>query len=201
MSKIVDHEKRKERIAEACWRVIRKGGLEHATVRKIAKEAGLSVGALRHYFSTQSELFIFAMNLVIKRMTERSKQKLAASGEEDPFGSARAILKFLLPIDKERKLEMEVWYAFTAKSLNDSKLKPLSDQMYKGIYNVSKLAIDTLIKANLLKQNIDVEMEIERLFAVVDGLAVHCILKPDQATPNLVDSVITHHLESICNLQ
>lgn len=198
MVKVVDHEKRKERIAEACWRVIRRVGLEHATVRKVAKEADLSVGALRHYFSTQSELYIFAMNMVLNRMNERRKERLKIF-VGDPFESAKRTLKFLLPIDEERRMEMEVWYAFTAKSLHDPELGSLSDQMYDGIYKISRMAIDKLVQANLLKPDVDIEMETERLFAMVDGLAVHCILKPDQTTPTLIDSVITHHLESICN--
>ncbi|MBY6274089.1 MAG: TetR family transcriptional regulator, partial [Bacillaceae bacterium] len=60
MPKIVDHEQRKERIAEACWRVILKRGMKGATVRNIAKEAGLSPGSLRHYFSSQGDLYLYA---------------------------------------------------------------------------------------------------------------------------------------------
>ena len=197
MVKIVDHEKRKERIAEACWRVIQKVGLEHATVREISREADLSVGALRHYFSTQSGLYIFAMNMVLIRMSDRSKQQQKVF-VEDPFESAKGTLRFLLPMDEERRLEMEVWYAFTAKSLHDPKLGSLCDQMYDGIYKISRLALDKLVQANALKPNVDIEMEAERLFAIIDGLAVHCVLKPDQATPTFIDSVITHHLKSIC---
>lgn len=41
MPKIVDHEKRRKRIAKAMWKVILKKGMEGATVRNIAQEAGL----------------------------------------------------------------------------------------------------------------------------------------------------------------
>lgn len=58
-------------LAEAVWRVIRRDGLEHASVRNVAREAGLSMGSLRHYFSTQSELLIFALRLVIERIDRR----------------------------------------------------------------------------------------------------------------------------------
>ncbi|MEN2447820.1 TetR family transcriptional regulator, partial [Bacillus sp. JR_15] len=59
MPKIVDHEKQKEKIAEAVWNVIHRDGLEQCTVRNVAKEAGLSAGSMRHYFPHQSELFIY----------------------------------------------------------------------------------------------------------------------------------------------
>ena len=63
MPKQVDHEKRRRQIAEATWRLISTEGIEQATVRKIAQEAGLSLGALRHYFATQDELLRFSMEL------------------------------------------------------------------------------------------------------------------------------------------
>ena len=48
MPKIVNHTLQKEKIAKATWSVIRKVGMDKASVRNIAEEAGLSVGALRY---------------------------------------------------------------------------------------------------------------------------------------------------------
>ncbi|MCW1835245.1 MULTISPECIES: TetR family transcriptional regulator [Bacillus] len=45
-------------------RVIKQDGLENAPVWKIAVEADISAGSMRHYFSTQQELFLFSMNLI-----------------------------------------------------------------------------------------------------------------------------------------
>ena len=59
MPKIVDHDKQRQRVAEVALRVIQRGGLEKATVRNIAEEAELSVGSLRHYFTSQAELLAF----------------------------------------------------------------------------------------------------------------------------------------------
>lgn len=75
MPKIVDHDKRKIEIAEATWKVIVEEGIEQATVRKIAQATGLSVGALRHYFASQSDLLRFSMELVSERVIERITSK------------------------------------------------------------------------------------------------------------------------------
>ena len=48
MPKIVDHETRREEIAEALWRVVRRDGVRAASVRTIAAEAGWSPGAVRY---------------------------------------------------------------------------------------------------------------------------------------------------------
>jgi AcrR family transcriptional regulator len=41
--------------------VIRRDGVAAASVRAVAREAGTSMGALRHWFATQDELLHFAM--------------------------------------------------------------------------------------------------------------------------------------------
>ena len=68
---IVDHEQRRSELAEAGWTVIRRDGLQRASVRNVAREAGWSMGSLRHYFATQSELLCFAMQLVADRARAR----------------------------------------------------------------------------------------------------------------------------------
>ncbi|MBA4603115.1 TetR/AcrR family transcriptional regulator [Thermoactinomyces mirandus] len=104
MPKLVDHKKRKIQIAEAAWKVIVNEGIEQATVRKIAKTAGLSVGSLRHYFSSQSELLRFSMELVAKRVKERAE---ARKYDGDPMEFMTEAICEVLPIDEERRIEME----------------------------------------------------------------------------------------------
>ena len=47
MPKVIDGEERRERIAEAVWRIAAEQGLERATVRAVAAECGLSTGSVR----------------------------------------------------------------------------------------------------------------------------------------------------------
>lgn len=54
MPKVVDHERRREDLARAVWAVVARAGVDGATVRAVATEAGWSIGALRYYFATQA---------------------------------------------------------------------------------------------------------------------------------------------------
>ncbi|MDF2713560.1 MAG: transcriptional regulator, TetR family protein [Paenibacillus sp.] len=62
MPKVVDHEQKRKLIAESAWRINESKGIEHASIRAVAANAGLSPGALRHYFSTQDELLLFIVD-------------------------------------------------------------------------------------------------------------------------------------------
>ncbi|WP_145415409.1 TetR/AcrR family transcriptional regulator [Paenibacillus xylanexedens] len=195
MPKIVDHDKQRVLVAEAAWRIIRKNGMEQASVRNIAEEAGISVGSMRHYFSTQSELLLFAMNLVSERVTARI-QNMSFDGP--PMEHMKQLLLELMPNTDEKMAEMEVWYAFTAKSKTDPVLKKLANTVYDDIRRAAEIVITSLVKLGLFRSDLNQELEIERLYALVDGLAIHAVLRPDQVNGKLMDEALSLHLASLC---
>ncbi|WP_407268521.1 TetR/AcrR family transcriptional regulator [Radiobacillus sp. PE A8.2] len=195
MPKLIDQEKRKIQIAEATWKVIVEEGLEHASVRKIAKTAGLSVGSLRHYFSTQSELLLYSMNLV----SERVKQRIENTNYQGaPLEMVTLAVSELLPIDEDRRIEMEVWFVFSAKTLVDSKLKATSEKVYSEMHDGFANIIGTLESYHLTKHGLDFDTEIDRLHTLVDGMALHHLLHPKLFTYEKMIHTLKYHLQSIC---
>ncbi|KMZ44257.1 MULTISPECIES: TetR family transcriptional regulator C-terminal domain-containing protein [Bacillales] len=193
MPKIIDHEKRREQIAEATWRVIVEQGMEGATVRGIAKEAGLSLGALRHYFATQDELLMYAMQLVKERATARIAE-IAANEEWEPKERVTKIFLELLPTNQEKMVEMEVWFAFTVYFRHK---KEGFDAQHDGIYAGVRKLLDSADQMNLLRKELDKEMEAEKLYAVIDGLALHAYLEPQRVDGERITKVLEHHLGSL----
>ncbi|MGO3678769.1 MAG: TetR/AcrR family transcriptional regulator, partial [Microbacteriaceae bacterium] len=53
MPKPVNHHARRQLIAQALWRVVDEQGWSKATMREVAREAGVSLGQLQHYFSSR----------------------------------------------------------------------------------------------------------------------------------------------------
>ncbi|MGX1194615.1 AcrR family transcriptional regulator [Metabacillus sp. SLBN-84] len=195
MPKIIDHDKRKQQIAEATWKVIAEEGIEQATVRKIAKATGLSAGALRHYFSTQSELLLYSMNLVSERVKERTMSK---TYQGDPIDLVKEALSELLPIDDERRLEMEVWLVFSVKTLVDEKLRALSEDVYVEMKEGISAIIQLLVNLGLLKEDCNPDEEAVRLHVLVDGLAIHHLLHPASFPQQKMMDALQYHLKSIC---
>lgn len=189
----MNHEERKQHIAEAMWKVILEQGMAGATLRNIAKEANLSLGSLRHDFPTQEGLLEYAMELVKERATARITK--ITTLDLPPKEMVTQILCELVPTTNETLAEMEVWFAFTAH------LRHKKDQFnahHDGIYSGIQGMLDQLEKANLLRGNIDKELEIEKLYAIVDGLAMHAMLDPTRVNHERVKTVIEHHMNLIC---
>jgi AcrR family transcriptional regulator len=75
MPKIVDHDVRRAEIAEALWRVVARDGLEGATIRSVAAEAGWSRGIVEHYFQDKEELLLYSFQLTLERTLALVKQR------------------------------------------------------------------------------------------------------------------------------
>lgn len=188
MPKIVDHNERKKLIAKATWNIISKEGLQGASVRSIAKEANLSLGAVRHYFNTQEELIEFALKLVEEQVSERinelTKQPLP------PKEMTLKILMELIPIG-DKIIEMQVWLEYISYKIRKNELK--SDNVYEGIKNL----MHKLNDAGFLKEDIFLEEEIVHLHALVDGLALHILMGLVNFDEKRIEKLIERELDRL----
>ena len=189
---MVDPVERRRRLAQAVWRVVRRDGLERASVREVAREAGVSMGSLRHYFGTQSELLIFAMRMVMERIEHRVS---VLRRPDDPRQAAGRVLAELLPLDHERQVENEVWLAFTARALVDPQLRALRDEAYDALHDACRRWVGLLLVPGVSASDID--LETERLFALIDGLAVHAAMRPERTNAEGLLAVLNRHLDEI----
>ncbi|MGO1974247.1 MAG: TetR/AcrR family transcriptional regulator [Propionibacteriaceae bacterium] len=191
MPKLIDHQQRREEIAAAAWRVIRRDGVAGASVRTVAAEAGLSVGSIRHVFGTQSELLAFAMTLVMQRVDVRVADQL-------PLGtphSAEEIAAEFLPLDEERRAEMEVYLALFAAAGVDPGLSAVRDETWQGTRVACAMIIARIDTANELTDD-QREYETVRLHALLDGLAAHLVWQRDP-NPESSRRVLVRHLRSV----
>jgi len=190
--KIVDHEQRRRELGDAVLRVVRRDGLSAATVRAVAAEAHTSAGALRHYFATQSELLEFAMRRVSERVRERIANLHARSDHRE-----RAVLAELLPLDDQRRAEAEVWLAFVAQSQVDPAMRQLCNETHAGLRSICRWALDSLATTGRLRGELDGDDEVRRLHALLDGLVLHQVLRPEHL--NGADSLrlLAEHLASL----
>lgn len=192
MPRVVDADQRRAEIVDAVWRVIARDGLDQASVRSVASEAGLSVGSLRHYFGSQAELLAFTLDAVGERLEARLTG-VGATG--DPLARVRAKLDEMLPLDAERRRECEVWLAFTARALVDDSLRKAQRDVDRRLSDAFRYLVGLLAEADLLRADSDLDVEAERLNAVVDGLIVHGLTRRSSA--KVMRSVVNAHLAEI----
>ncbi len=123
MPRQVDHAARRQQIIEALWRITARGGLERASFRMIAREAGVSVNLIQHYFGTKDQLLVAALELLGRGAVERIRARTAALGDEP---SERALLgaifAALFPDDEVSRTTMLLFIVFEAAALSHTGL-------------------------------------------------------------------------------
>ncbi|MFI2073040.1 TetR/AcrR family transcriptional regulator [Streptomyces triculaminicus] len=201
MPKIVDPEARRRAVADAVFRVARRDGLENASLRNVAEEAGLAVGSVRHYFASHSELMLFAMRELTRRVEVRVRSRveplLAAPGGPDRASLVEELLAELLPLDAARHDEAVLWLAFTTAARVRPELRPRADELHTGMREMVEQVLRGGQRQGGFPEDLDVPAETLRLVALLDGLALTAVLQPDRITPDDMWRVLRLHLRSL----
>jgi AcrR family transcriptional regulator len=199
--KIVDAEARRAEIVEAVFRIIAVDGLERASLREVAGEAGLAVGSVRHYFAGSNELLRFSFATVVDRILARLTAALPAIAASEPGSSVRheAVLTLLgefLPLDEERAVDACVWMAFK----NAARIRPYlaaeGDRSHREVAAVVGQVITALVSDDGDGHH-SLTVEAERLLATLDGLCMHALLQPAWMTAQMCHDVLDRHLSSL----
>lgn len=194
MPRRIDHDERREQLAEATWRVILRDGVAGVSVRTVAAESGRSAGSLRHVFSSQPQLLVFALRLVVDRVTARVA---ALPPSPTAVETVETVAAELLPLDGERRAEMEVYLALFTAANADADLRAPRDAAHQQVLDACRWMIARLDDGNDLAPGSDRELEAARLHAVLDGLAAHLVYEPPNADTEWARAVLVRHVRSL----
>jgi AcrR family transcriptional regulator len=174
MPKTVDINERRAVLTEAASRLIARSGIEAATMRDVAAEAGLTTGALTHYFADKRDLLLHTFEASLER-----RRALRVTRESDPRDALRAALEGALPLDDDRRRHWMVTVAFCAHATGDDELATAQRDAYREFrQHVAHLV--WLAHGVGRPSNGRVA---ERLIAAADGIAVQALFDPERWTP------------------
>ena len=194
----MDAAARRQEIVAAVCRIIATDGLERASLREVADEAGLAVGSVRHYFENSEEMLTFSFAAVVDRIVARlhgayANVSAAAAGSSEHDAAVLTLLGEFLPLDEERALDACAWLAFK----NAARIRPFlaveADRSHRAVAAV----VGQLISRLLQEDGGDRERlvtEAERLLATLDGLTMHALLQPEWMTLEMCRDVLESHL-------
>jgi AcrR family transcriptional regulator len=173
-------------------------GVAGASVRAVAKEAGLSTGSVRHFFASQDQLLLFAVEALVdqarRRIDEGTPARTSLLAEGRPLAAVASLLEEVLPLDPERRTEALVWAAFTTPPATTAEIEAIREQVDEGVRELCRNALDALQEFGLFHVNRDRRVEGARLHALLDGLTIHLTLGPTRLAPDLVRSIVLTHL-------
>ena len=190
MPKVVDHAQRRRELVAATWAVVAAEGIEAATVRRIAEEAGCTTGRITHYFADKEEVLVAALRQVHRAA---GKRMLAAMGERSGLAALRAVLAEALPLDEERILEWRVWLAFWGSAATSTSLQAEQHERYREWRGLLKRVLATAP----LSARIDLDRLVDQIVALVDGFGLQGVLDPQHPQPEQLASRLNGAVDAL----
>ncbi|NUR57982.1 MAG: TetR family transcriptional regulator [Catenulispora sp.] len=119
MPKVVDVEERRKRLVEAVWALAVRGGVEQVTLRKVADEAGVSMGQVQHYYSSMQALVADSLDRAVHAVNTAIEKAVEAAGTASPEVVLRTCLHALVGADEDSVRLMRFSLAVAGRAASD----------------------------------------------------------------------------------
>lgn len=194
MPKIVDHDQRRREVLTAARRVIVRDGIDAATTRAIAKEAGYSNGVLAHYFDDKDDILLSALRQSHQRIRDRLTRRVqGVSG----LAALREVLLDNLPLDAERTLETRLEVSFWSRSLASDHLAEVQRSEAAELRAAVRALLGEARDSGEITTGENLDDVAEHLLALIDGLSLHLLLYPDRLTRIDLERLLLSALERL----
>jgi AcrR family transcriptional regulator len=194
LPKIVDHEQRREEVLAATWRVIARVGLDATTIRRIADEAGHSVGVLTHYFTDKEDILRSAHLLAFARARARIDE---ATEGRSSLEALRLALLEALPLDEERLLEAHVDVSFLGHTVGNAKLRQIRSRSNAESRELWGRFVTRAQDSGELRRDEDTGLVVDEIQALIESLSIQAIIDPARMTPGHQEALVDRLLSRL----
>ncbi|UTW11867.1 TetR/AcrR family transcriptional regulator [Marinobacterium rhizophilum] len=158
-------------IAQAAVAVIAEKGLEATKLTDIARLAGVTTGAVTHYFSDKDAVLTAALELAYDMMFTHM-ELVSASGN----CSFYEIIVQALPVNDDSRTAMSVWLAFWSRSLAEPRVADQQIEFHHRWH--SKVKQELILHCERLAIAIpnDLDDVCEGITAHVNGLIIRALV-------------------------
>jgi TetR/AcrR family transcriptional regulator, transcriptional repressor of bet genes len=192
----VDHEERRRHIGAAVLRLIASRGLNAASLRNVAAEAGVSMGTVQHYVTTTQQMLDFAQRYNYERATTRIPRLLAQVPEPRTSRALlRALLVDLLGLDGESREGARLGVAMLAYAVTDPQAAATARVAYDGLTGFLATQLKAAQDNGELPGYLDALHAARHLCAVVQGLCGPALV--GAYTSGQVVAVLDEHLAAL----
>ena len=157
-------EERRREIAAAVLRLVATRGVEAASLRAVAAEAGVSMGAVQHYFTTRDEMLRFALGHGNTLLAERGARLLAERQRATLREAFRLFCTLLLPLDEDSRTAARLWAGLISRGCVDEPTRELAAMAYA---NLTDFLVRQLRDA---RPEADTDQPAWHLVSVIEGL-------------------------------
>jgi TetR/AcrR family transcriptional regulator, transcriptional repressor of bet genes len=177
----IDHEQRRADIAAITIDLVAREGMEAATIRRIAAEAGFSTTAITHYFADKQDLLVWTF----QRLSEEGERRFEEAMAQDPSDLVGALMT-MVPWCPANVRRWKAYIAFWDKAARDPEwARLLTRATVAGTASLAALLRPRFDRAA------DAEAAGELLDAILQGFALQMLVSPSAWNESRVRSSLS----------
>jgi len=168
---------RREQIVRATIRCLAREGYTRLTMKKVAREAGVSQGILHYYFADKRAMLAATLEVVTRDLDRRVAVAQSRTGR-DPRARLRALVRACLEVAVSRPEFWVVFVEFWGEMLHDRRLRDLHAEVYSRTRRLIGRLIAEGVRAGRFRP-VDPRRAAAVVLGLVDGLSLQLTFDPE----------------------
>lgn len=189
-------ERRRDDLIAAALDLVSEGGPQAATVRAIAKRAGVTAGLIRHYFASKEDLTRAAYRRLMDRMTADSAVVLQ-DGPDDPAARLAWFVAASVSPPVVDPVAVGLWAGFLHGVQHDAAMRDVHIATYLGFRDMLQSLIAALPRAVPAAQ---LRSDAIACNAIIDGLWLEGSVLPEAFAADEIVNIGLASVGAILNI-
>ena len=170
---------RREQLIEAAITVASRDGIEAATVRAVAAEAGVSLGVVHYCFQDKSELMRAMAHAITMQNSTADLSGVPVGADSEAVVQA-FISAFWISISSARGPQL-LSYELTTASLRHEELRNVALEQYRGQWSAAEAVLEQIAQVANVAWTHPVPEIARTVVAFVDGVSLAWLVDGDDA--------------------
>jgi len=168
---------RREQIVRATIRCLAREGYTRLTMKKVAREAGVSQGILHYYFADKRAMLAATLEAVTRDLDRRVAAAQSRTGR-DARARLRALVRACLEVAVSRPEFWVVFVEFWGEMLHDRRLRDLNTAVYSRTRRLIGRLIAEGVRAGRFRP-VDPRRASAVVLGLIDGLSLQLTFDPE----------------------
>jgi AcrR family transcriptional regulator len=157
------------RIVEAAWRLVAREGVQGATMRGIAAEAGVTTGYVTHYYDDKHALLAD----VLRHNNLRARDRVVAGiGQNRGLVALEGATEAMLPIDVDRRREWQVGVACWGPTAPGERAAEELRTGWRFLEALLATLLEQAVEDGELPGSVEIAYEAGRLVTTIAGVGM-----------------------------
>ncbi len=168
---------RREQIVRATVRCLAREGYTRLTMKKVAREAGVSQGILHYYFADKRAILSATLEAVSRDLDRRVAAAQSRTAR-DPAARLRALVRACLDVAVGRPEFWVVFVEFWGEMMHDRRLREVNAELYDRTRRLIARLIAEGVRTQRFRA-VDPERAAAVVLGLVDGVSLQLTFDPE----------------------